>query len=261
MSLRSILMRLMNGEIDLDTAEKEIHLWGIERLGEVAKLDYGREMRKGLPEVVLAEWKDRETLKTILKRVLERSGRVVVSRVRDDQVDVVESFSKDHVVLKSPRSRVYVIRRKDFSPPEKTGGKVGILTAGTSDIPLAEEVRLIVEEAGCETVREYDAGIANLKRSIDAVKTLMEEDVDVIVAIAGMEGMLPSIVASLVDVLVIGLPVSVGYGLGGEGISALYSMLQSCSPGIVAVNINNSVGAAYAAIAVARRAAAKRRGR
>ncbi len=258
MGLRSILERLVRGEIDLDTAEREIKLWGIERLEEVAKIDYSRELRKGLPEVILAEWKDKDVLSEIIEHALERSGRVIVSRVREDQLDIIKRFKEEAIVVKSPYSRVYVIRKSDAPSFEEPCGKVGILTAGTSDIPLGEEVRLIVEEAGCEVHKEYDVGIANLKRTLDAVKFLLEKDVDVIVTIAGMEGMLPSVVASLSDVLVIGLPSAVGYGLGGEGVSALYSMLQSCSPGMVVVNIGNSIGAAYAAIAVARRAALKR---
>ncbi len=258
MNLRSILMKLMSGEIDIETAEREIRLWGIEEIGDTVKLDFGREMRKGLPEVVFAEKKDKETLRSVIKRTIGRSRRVIVSRVRDDQMDVINELKDEYDVISAPHSRVFVIRERGYKPPS-TGGRVGIITAGTSDVPVAEEVRLIVEEAGCKAISVYDAGIASLKRSIDAVRKVLSEDVDVIVVAAGMEGMLPSIVASLVDVLVIGLPTSVGYGLGGEGISALYSMLQSCSPGIVVVNVNNSVGAAYAAIAVANRAAIGRK--
>ncbi len=259
MNLRSILTKLLNGEIDLETAEREIKLWGIEEIGDSVKLDFGRELRKGLPEVIFAERKDNETLRRTIKKAIERSKRVIVSRVREDQMGVINEFKREYDVISAPHSRIFVIRERGYKPPS-TGGRVGIITAGTSDIPVAEEVRLIVEEAGCKAVSVYDAGIASLKRSIDAVKKVLSEKVDVIVVAAGMEGMLPSIVASLVDVLVIGLPTSVGYGLGGEGISALYSMLQSCSPGIVVVNINNSVGAAYAAIAVANRAAIGRSG-
>ncbi len=254
MKLKSILTRLLNGEISLEVAEREIKLWGIEELGETVKLDFSRELRKNLPEVIFAERKDNETLRNTIEKAVERSSRAIVSRVREDQMGIIDEFREKYDVIGSPYSRVFVIRKKGYRPP-LTGGRIGILTAGTSDVPVAEEVRLIAEESGCEVIKVYDAGIASLKRSIDAVKKVLSGDVDVIVVVAGMEGMLPSIVASLVDVLVIGLPTSVGYGLGGGGVSALYSMLQSCSPGIVVVNIDNSVGAAYAAISVANRAA------
>jgi len=254
MNLRSILKKLLDGEISLEDAEREIRLWGIEEISDIVKLDFSRELRKNLPEVIFAERKDNETLRNTVEKAIERSSRAIISRVREDQMSIIDEFREKYDVISSPYSRVIVIRKREYKPPS-TGGRIGIITAGTSDVPIAEEVRLIAEEAGCKVIRVYDAGIASLKRSIDAVRRVLSDDVDVIVVVAGMEGMLPSIVASLVDVLVIGLPTSVGYGLGGGGVSALYSMLQSCSPGIVVVNIDNSVGAAYAAISVANRAA------
>jgi NCAIR mutase (PurE)-related protein len=130
-----------------------------------------------------------------------------------------------------------------------------VVAAGTSDLPIADEVRLLVEELGCDALVIHDVGIAGLHRTLDAAKRLLEADVDVVVAIAGMEGALPSVLASVLDVPVIGLPTSFGYGLGGGGVAALLSMLQSCSPGLVVVNIDNSVGAAVAAALMASRAA------
>ncbi len=247
--LRSILERLAGGEIGVEEAEKMIRLLEIRRLGDTLKLDLGREIRKGMPEVILAEWKEKEDLRRAIAGALEGSGRAIVSRVSDEQISVIEEFERDYLVRRSPNARVFIIKERGLPPPPSKG-KVGLIAAGTSDVPVAEEVRLLVEEAGCSTVRAYDAGVANLKRTLDAVASMVEEGVDVVVAVAGMEGSLPSVVASLVDVLVIGLPTSVGYGAGGRGEAALLSMLQSCSPGLVVVNVDNSVAAAYAAISV-----------
>lgn len=249
MQLRYILEKLARGEIGVEEAERLIRSWEVRRLGETLKLDLGRETRKGLPEVILAEWKEAEDLRRAIAGALEARGRALVSRVSDEQVQIIEEFEREYDVRKSPNARVYVIRRRDLPVPPSRG-KVGIIAAGTSDVPIAEEVRLLVEEAGCSTVRAYDAGVANLRRTLDAIADMMKEGVDVVVAIAGMEGSLPSVVASLVDVLVIGLPTSVGYGMGGGGQAALLSMLQSCAPGLVVVNIDNSVAAAYAAVSV-----------
>ncbi|MDK2384185.1 MAG: nickel pincer cofactor biosynthesis protein LarB [Candidatus Korarchaeota archaeon] len=252
MQLRTILERLARGEIGLEEAEKLIRSWEVRRLGETLKLDLGREVRMGLPEVILAQWKGEEDLRKAISGALEARGRALVSRISEGQIPIIEEFEREYHVRRSPNARVYVIRRRDL-PSSQPKGKVGIIAAGTSDVPIAEEVRLMVEEGGCSTVRAYDAGVANLKRTLDAVADVVEEGADVIVAIAGMEGSLPSVVASLVDTLVIGLPTSVGYGMGGGGEAALLSMLQSCAPGLVVVNIDNSVAAAYAAISVCRR--------
>jgi hypothetical protein len=139
-----------------------------------------------------------------------------------------------------------------YLPPEP-GGCVGLLTAGTSDIPVAEEAALIITHMGCRVERGYDTGVAGMHRLLEPLTRMIESGADVLVVVAGMEGALPSVVAGLVDVPVIGVPTSTGYGLGGDGTAALYSILQSCSPGLVAVNIDNGVGAGAAAALMARR--------
>ncbi len=132
-------------------------------------------------------------------------------------------------------------------------GTVAVFAAGTSDIPVAEEARIILEELGCKTIAAYDIGIAGIHRVLPWVAKVSEEDADVVIVVAGMEGALASVVKSMVDVPVIGVPTSVGYGYGGGGTSALMSMLQSCSPGITVVNIDNGFGAAAAAYLMCRR--------
>lgn len=143
-------------------------------------------------------------------------------------------------------------RTPTYRGPEEWGC-VGLLTAGTSDIPVAEEAALVIEHMGCKIERGYDVGVAGLHRLLAPLTRIIEADADVLVVVAGMEGALPSVVAGLVDIPVIGVPTSTGYGLGGDGTAALCSILQSCSPGIVAVNIDNGVGAGAAAALIARR--------
>jgi hypothetical protein len=140
----------------------------------------------------------------------------------------------------------------EYRLPEERGC-VGLLSAGTSDIPVAEEAALVARYMGCRVEKAYDVGVAGVHRLLEPLTRIIEAQADAVVVAAGMEGALPSVVAGLVDIPVIGLPTSTGYGLGGDGTSALYSILQSCSPGLVAVNIDNGIGAGAAAALIARR--------
>ena len=260
MALRDLLKKVAEGRLSIDEAERQIKLLALEDIAGVLRLDIGREVRRGIPEVVLAEYKSVEQLRAAINGFLEVRGRAIVSRLRDEHLEVLEEFkSEGYAVELSASRRVAIVKRRDFAIA-KTGGRIGVVTAGTADIPIADEVRLIAEELGCDVVMLHDIGIAGVHRTLEAAKRMIEEDVDVVVAIAGMEGALPSIMASLLDIPVIGLPTSMGYGLGGGGFTALLSMLQSCSPGLLVVNIDNSVGAAIAATLIANRAAKFRRG-
>jgi pyridinium-3,5-biscarboxylic acid mononucleotide synthase len=133
-----------------------------------------------------------------------------------------------------------------------TSKKIGIITAGTSDISVGEEAKVVIEEGGCEAITSYDVGIAGIHRLFPQIAKMMELGVCAIIVCAGMEGALPSVVAGLVDVPVIGVPTSVGYGVGGKGKAALYAMLQSCAPGIAVVNIDNGFGAGVFALTIAK---------
>ena len=254
MSLRSILELLANGRISVDEAESRIKLFVLKKINEKIQLDVGREHRIGIPEVILAEYKDCEELKSAVLEMVEERGRAIVTRLKKNQRPIIENFKDSYNVHISSTGRIAVIKKRDFKV-KFLGGRIGIVTAGTADVPLAEEVKVIVEEFGCKAFTIYDAGIAGLHRTVEALKFLHENDVDVIVVIAGMEGALPSVIKALTDLPVIGLPASKGYGLGGEGQAALLSMLQSCTPGLVVVNIDNSLGAAVAAVSIALRVA------
>lgn len=144
-----------------------------------------------------------------------------------------------------------VVLKRENTTLEKLNGKVGVITAGTSDVPFAEETSLILEELGVNVQKVYDAGVAGIHRSFYALSKT--EDSDLLIVFAGMEGILPSLIASLTDLPVIAVPTPVGYGFGGEGLGALSTMLQTCVPGLVVVNIGNTVGAAAAAVRILRR--------
>jgi pyridinium-3,5-biscarboxylic acid mononucleotide synthase len=150
-----------------------------------------------------------------------------------------------------------VISKHDYIL-HRTGGQVGVISAGTSDIPVAQEAALIAEEMGCEVTCIYDVGVAGLHRLLDPLRNLLSKEVDAIIVAAGMDGALPSVVAGLVPVPVIGLPTSIGYGMGGKGVAALLSMLQTCAPGLSVVNIDNGVGAGITAAMIANRVARAR---
>ena len=146
------------------------------------------------------------------------------------------------------KAQILVIR-VDESKTEPVA-KIGIITAGTSDINIAEEAKVIVEEGGCEAITSYDIGVAGIHRLFPQIAYMIKEGVKVLIVCAGMEGALPSVVAGLVDIPVIAVPTSVGYGVGEGGRVALDSMLQSCAPGIAVVNIDNGFGAAVFALTI-----------
>jgi len=253
--LREILEKAVKGEISIEEAERLLRVLAIEEIGNLARIDVGREYRKGIPEVILAEGKTPKNLAEIAVKMLNKSGRAIISRATKEQMQTVaKSLPKDAALKIYDEAKMMVIRRKGFRV-EKTGGKIGILTAGTSDVPVAEEARVVAEEMGCEVVTAYDVGVAGIHRLLPPLKEMITKDVDVIIVVAGREGALPSVVAGMVDVPVIAVPTSIGYGLGEKGVSALMAMLQSCSLGLAVVNIDGGVAAGAIATLIANRVA------
>ncbi|MGQ9547122.1 MAG: nickel pincer cofactor biosynthesis protein LarB [Roseiflexus sp.] len=230
-----------------------------EYLDQFASLDLGRAARGGVPEVLLAEGKTAIQTVAIAQRILERIGRVLISRVPPDTLAVLrQAFGETVEWTVYSEGRTLALSRPGCAPP-RTGGRVGVLTAGTSDLPVAEEAIALCIEMGCEVQRAGDVGVAGLHRLFEPLRAMLDASVDVIIVAAGMDGALPSVVAGLVDVPVIGLPTSVGYGFGGGGVGALTSMLQTCVPGLAVVNIDNGIGAGAIAGRIANRAALARR--
>ena len=226
---------------------------------QFARPDLDRDNRKGVPEVLLAQGKRQEDVLSIARRFVESTGRAIISRVDTDLLAELRAEFADCELLEHSPSRMLVVKRHGFHVP-RTGGKIGVISAGTSDVPVAEEARVLAEEMGCDAYPVYDVGVAGIHRLFEPLQGLKDAGVDALVVAAGMDGALPSVVAGLVGVPVIGLPTSVGYGLGGNGVAALMSMLQTCSPGLTVVNIDNGVGAGATAALIANRMAKARRG-
>lgn len=219
--------------------------------------DVHREQRKGVPEVIFGETKNIDQIISMTRTLLDTTGRTIISRVPTEAIEVLrEVFSSFHVRVYGT-ARAVVISKPDYIL-HRTGGQVGVISAGTSDIPVAQEAALIAEEMGCEVTCIYDVGVAGLHRLLDPLRNLLSKEVDAIIVAAGMDGALPSVVAGLVPVPVIGLPTSIGYGMGGKGVAALLSMLQTCAPGLSVVNIDNGVGAGITAAMIANRVARAR---
>jgi NCAIR mutase (PurE)-related protein len=226
-------------------------------------VDPDRQARKGVPEVVYAAGKAPRLTLAAVRALLERqpAGRVLVSRAPAEAVDVLrqELEPTGATVLAAPSGGTLLVTRPGAVPPVSTGGVVALLTAGASDSPAADEAAWVAREMGCRVLRSDDVGVAGLHRLEAPLRMLREHGADVVIVAAGMDGALPSVVSGLVDVPVIGLPTSVGYGLGGGGVAALLSMLQTCAPGLVVVNIDNGVGAGATAALIANRVAAAHR--
>lgn len=206
---------------------------------DVAKLDYHRAIRVGYPEVIYCEGKAIEHLKTIIDHMVKREANILATRVSEEAYRAILEVTENAVYYKIPR--ICVIN------PKKTEGtgKIAVVTGGTADIPVAEEAAVTCEVFGNNVDRIYDVGVAGIHRLLHNMDRI--RDANVIIAVAGMEGALASVVAGLVDVPVIGIPTSVGYGANFSGLSALLTMLNSCAAGIGVVNIDNGFGAAYLA--------------
>jgi len=212
--------------------------------------DFHREQRKGVPEVIYGETKEIEQIVLMTRKLLDETGRTIISRVPTEAIEVLRDVFNTYNVRVHGTARAVVIYKPDYVH-RRTGGQVGVISAGTSDVPVAQEAALIAEEMGCEVTCIYDVGVAGLHRLLEPLRNLLTKEVDAIIVAAGMDGALPSVVAGLVPVPVIGLPTSIGYGMGGKGIAALLSMLQTCAPGLSVVNIDNSVGAGITAAMIA----------
>ncbi len=255
--MKDVLRRLLAGELTEDEALGELRSLQLEELGGRARLDLGRFMRRGIPEVVLATGKAPAEAARLVVALAERQGQGLISRMTSEHraaLGEAAGAAQMSVVDHANSARVL---RQGFAP-EPLNGKVGLLTAGTSDVAVAEEALMVIEACGLGTRLEADLGVAGLHRFVGPLAQVLEWGADVIVVAAGMDGVLPGLVAGLIDVPVIGLPVSTGYGRGGAGEAALGTMLQSCSTGLVVVNIDNGVGAGAAAVLIAARAASAR---
>jgi pyridinium-3,5-biscarboxylic acid mononucleotide synthase len=261
--VRDVLRRLLAGELTEAEAESELRRVQLQELAGRARLDLGRSHRRGLPEVVLASGKSPEDAARLVVALAREQGQGLASRLSEEHWAALDALAAEVGYEVRRYQRAARVLKPGFAPEprgERAGrvgrvGRVGILTAGTSDLPVAAESLLLVEACGMEARLEADLGVAGIHRLLGPLAEVMAFDPDVLVVAAGMDGVLPGVVSGLVDVPVVGVPVSTGYGAGGQGEAALLTMLQSCSTGLLVVNVDNGVGAGAAAVLIAGRAA------
>ena len=242
--LAEVLEAVAAGSLSPGAARERLRHFPEEDIG-LAKVDHHRDLRFGHPEVVLAGPKTVAQLIAITERLAAASGSFLCTRVTGEQAEALAA--------RFPGVRVHPEARTAWLPPDTAGptlGTVAVVTAGTSDIPVAEEAAVVAEAFGASVIRIFDAGVAGLHRILSARPDI--ERADVVIVVAGMEGALPSVVGGLVGRPVIAVPTSVGYGASFNGLAALLGMLNSCAEGVTVVNIDNGFGAAAAAARILR---------
>jgi hypothetical protein len=243
--LREVMRKVRSGELSIDAALTRLRHLPFESLDE-ATIDHHRSLRCGFPEVIFCGGKSEKQIVTIVRKMLGKGEPVLATRVKPGVASrLAERFpGAEH----NPVARtVFILCGKR----KKKEGVVLVVSAGTSDIPVAEEACVTAEAMGCKVERLFDVGVAGIHRIISHRRKLW--DADAIVVAAGMEGALASVIAGMTDRPVVAVPTSVGYGASFGGIAALLGMLNSCAAGVTVVNIDNGFGAGYAAALVARR--------
>ena len=237
--LRRWVREVRNGRRSAQALVDELRRLPFDDVG-VARLDTHRRLRRGLPEIVLGDRKTPQQLIQIIRRLIQARELVLVTRLEP------HAFNDIHRAL--PGLRYHPLARLAYQPPrsrKSLRGLVVVVTGGTSDLPIAEEAAITLELLGSRTARLYDVGVAGVHRLLGQWRLLQRARA--IVAVAGMEGALASVVAGLVRSPVIAVPTSIGYGASFQGIAPLLTMLNSCVPGVGVVNIDNGFGAAYLA--------------
>lgn len=242
-NLTNLLEQLKSGEIEVSDALQSLRSLPFEDLG-FSKVDHHRQLRTGYPEVIFCEGKTESHIAQISERILNAGHQLLATRATPEMFDAVKAINPD--------AQYNELGRTITVPNSDSEGVPGVLiiSAGTSDLPVAEEAADTVLMMGCSPVRLYDVGVAGLHRLLSNHEKLL--NARVIIVIAGMEGALPSVVGGLVDCPVIAVPTSVGYGASFGGLAALLGMLNSCASGVTVVNIDNGFGAGYSAALINR---------
>lgn len=252
-NLEKTLDAVASGDLSPRAAAARLQSGEVRYLDGFATLDAGRHNRKGVPEIVYATGKTPSQVAEICAALLEYGGRVIVSNPSPEHEAAIRHTLPETPLRPAGRALV-----AGHGKAEPSGGRLGALSGGTSDLPALDEALAVAGEMGVSTRSFPDVGVAGIHRLTGPIEELQAFDPDCLIVAAGMEGALPSVVSGLVSVPVIGLPTSTGYGLGGDGTAAILGMLQTCSPGLAVVNIDNGVGAGATAALIANRAAAGR---
>lgn len=244
-NLRELLDRLQKGEVDLDEAVQGLRDLPFEDIG-VACIDHHRSLRRGMSEVIFGEGKEVSDILAIMERMIDRNENIMVTRLSPEKAKGIAAKHPEGVYYK--RARVSTLTRHPIKIDGR--GTIFVVTAGTSDIPVAEEAAITARFMGNEVETIFDLGVAGIHRVLSHRERL--EKASVLVVVAGMEGALPSVVGGLVAKPVIAVPTSIGYGASFNGVAALLGMLNSCAAGVTVVNIDNGFGAGYAASVINR---------
>lgn len=245
--VRNLLESVREGTLGPDEALGRLKVLPFQRTRDV-NIDSHRRLRRGLPEVVFAQGKSDVQLVEAVRAALGADGSCIVTRVSPAQAALIQG-DVDRSAVHSEQARMVTIQKSPV--PDRGRGTVLVVTAGTSDVPVAEEAAVTCEALGNRVQRTYDVGVAGIHRLLENLDAIQEASV--IVAVAGMEGALPSVVAGLAPCPVIAVPTSIGYGASFGGIAALLAMLNSCAGGVTVVNIDNGFGAGVAASLINRR--------
>jgi NCAIR mutase (PurE)-related protein len=246
--LRQLLTEVGAGQVSVDQALDRLRALPYDDIG-YARLDMHRSLRQGLPEVVFCQNKTVEQATGILERLWQHHDRVLATRVSADMAAAIQSWLP--TAYYDPTSRLLTLVRAELPSLPNDAPYAMIVSGGTSDLPVAEEVAQTIEFLGSRVERAYDVGVAGVHRLLDERERLF--GADVVVSVAGMEGALTSVVAGLVACPVVGVPTSVGYGANFDGLAPLLTMLNSCAPGVAVVNIDNGFGAGLYAHLILRR--------
>ena len=237
--LEKILKGISDGSVSVDEAMEKLRNFPYSDLG-FARIDHHRELRTGYPEIVYCAGKTHEQVRAIFSVMQEHGNNIIGTRAGKELFEYISPFFPDAIY--HDVARIISLQRKALVPPAT---KIAVITAGTSDIPVAEEAAVTAELLGNNVIRIYDAGVAGIHRLVDKLPEIRECKVAIV--IAGMEGALASVVGGLVNMPVIAVPTSIGYGASFQGISALLAMLTSCAAGVTVVNIDNGFGAGFSA--------------
>ena len=239
LELEKILKGISDGSVSVDEAMEKLRNFPYSDLG-FARIDHHRELRTGYPEIVYCAGKTHEQVRAIFSVMQEHENNIIGTRAEKELFEYISPFFP--AAIYHDVARIISLQRKALVPPAT---RIAVITAGTSDIPVAEEAAVTAELLGNNVLRIYDAGVAGIHRLVDKLPEI--RGCKVAVVIAGMEGALASVVGGLVNMPVIAVPTSIGYGASFQGISALLAMLTSCAAGVTVVNIDNGFGAGFSA--------------
>ncbi len=247
--LKSLLNAVAQGDVSPEDAIDKLKNLSYERVGDFAHIDHHRALRTGFPEVIWGLGKTPQQIAQIMEAMRDRTSTIMATRIEPDVYDAINAIVPD--VRYYATARICALNSSPSN--SQISGTIGILSAGTADLPVAEEAAVTAELCGFKVQRLWDVGVAGIHRLLTNLHVL--KDADVLIVVAGMEGALPSVVGGLADCPIVAVPTSVGYGASFNGLAPLLTMLNSCAAGIGVVNIDNGFGAAILAGQILRTAA------